>query len=743
MKRKLFKTISAAALIMLLCAAFTACGGGAAFNGKGAAEINITMDGDYPGISVQCPNGTVTAGAAVRSWNIAVRSSALTDVIISCEGYETKTITFKTDELKTGTVTRDNVSLTKKKRLVNLTITNPPGSGLQTADGLGFDIFIGGSATYGLITGKTVNNKQVTLELSEIPKVPFEVKVSGTGYRANSVEILPEDFVNYKASCRVPLLASSDKRIAVTLFNDFRTGWPNYYIMSYPYDEETASGSCTGTSVIYLDGSSSYKVYSGTGNGKTAYLAQKDFAANPYKSVRMSEIYDTAPGSGNYWVNIQFTSVFGERQYLRIYDNATGEKLLDQNAGIENLGNIKIGDKLRILYIGAGLEKSLISHYLHTVTAANVGQNFSGGYRERELTIITGKRDVGFGDVYINLVDEDGAGALYGGDAEILYGGDEVTTKAYAGLDGISTSRVKIDLDQVLNSVSVGSSPVDFRTETLDEDYVADLNWITWAELMDAGAAGMDVTLRKLYDLNIRFSKYATDEEKNAPGYTPLYLSFEFLSNNGGYEPLDRDANGYYPFKAADGKNLYAKFENTYDGTFKILLVDMYRAFGEEGAPDRYKQLGRGDFKAFRNFFEETTPGSYYFTIEVYKEKKVGVTFTPSNANVQANVNNIYGYWSKDGGASQRYLSVSWVSFDEIFVIDHYEHIPVNAWRVSIDESMVGTELSFSITLADNSIYEGRVTLTATMFNNANIPVSLTKISDGNQGGNFGGGGKF
>lgn len=109
-KTKLLRIVCALLLTAFLGLFLSACGEKNAFDGRGSAEINLVFKEDYgEKLLVQCPDGTVT-GSGIN-YKIALRTRALADVIVSCEGYETLTLRFFTAEMASGSVMKNNISL--------------------------------------------------------------------------------------------------------------------------------------------------------------------------------------------------------------------------------------------------------------------------------------------------------------------------------------------------------------------------------------------------------------------------------------------------------------------------------------------------------------------------------------------------------------------------------------------------------------------------------------------------------
>lgn len=108
-KTKFYRIICALLLTAFLGSFISACNEKNAFNGRGSAEINLEFNEDYDGLFIQCPNGIVTGSG--KNYKITLRTRALVDVIISCEGYETLTLRFLTAEIISGSITKNDISL--------------------------------------------------------------------------------------------------------------------------------------------------------------------------------------------------------------------------------------------------------------------------------------------------------------------------------------------------------------------------------------------------------------------------------------------------------------------------------------------------------------------------------------------------------------------------------------------------------------------------------------------------------
>ena len=378
MKRNI-KRLLILGLALMLPLLFTACQSGA-FNGRGTAEINIGLDESYPGLTVQCPGGTVTGSGT--AYKIALKTRALTDVILACEGYETLTLTFTTADLSSGSCAKNGISLSKKKVLLTLSVTGSLSSDDVAA--LKFKI-LGDNA----VVDKTVDKKNVALELSVCPKTAddeFTVEVSGDGFHTNNVKIEHTAFVNYKAGYKVPILSKASGLAVVTIVNDLYS-YVSYSVRTFPYGYYAGNGYINdlhGSSVIQLKNTCDYALSDGGYNSKSVYLKSGDLKTNPYVTVKASEFYGETGGGDQTEYDVRLG-----------FKNTDDEFVTDFNFAVEPMGgyykfNVYDGQELYFYTWIAGYK------WLHQLvfTKDLFNPDGEGGYkydvliyRQKEITV--------------------------------------------------------------------------------------------------------------------------------------------------------------------------------------------------------------------------------------------------------------------------------------------------------------------------------------------------------------------
>lgn len=267
MKTKI-KALTVLLLTALLALLLAGCSGD--FNAKGNAEINITLDKTYEGLSVSCPGGEITGGGA--AYSIKLKTRAAVDVVVACDGYHTEYLYFSTADLSKGTAAK-SISLKERDITVTFSLENVS----DTSD-------VTFKSANGLMTGDPVKNSDgsFTLVMSEVSD--DVITVAKTGYVSNKINISAEGFYDYAQSFTVPLVTEASNRAAITLTG---TGNNAISINRFGYSDALR------VSLVYMNGGTAKTVYlsrDGDYQIGNIIIAAKILKENPYYLIDVSSL---------------------------------------------------------------------------------------------------------------------------------------------------------------------------------------------------------------------------------------------------------------------------------------------------------------------------------------------------------------------------------------------------------------------------------------------------------------------
>jgi len=283
--RKKLKILAAAFLVLSAAVLFLGCEA-EEFDGAGSAQVIITMDRHYEGLTVSCPEGEIQSSNLV--YTVSLKSLAVTDIVLFSEGYEPMVLRFYTDDLKSGHVER-SVTLEKKRIFVNITM-------LGVSDYS--EVTVTGGSNF---LGFTSTERGITAELTESDTAALTF--SSPGFYKNTFTVASEMFLNYRANIRVPMLPVGTDSVAVTIINDLPKigyGW-NLNVSYLEYSQQLQNVYLTnGDAVVYLKRGRNYKISSGSNSVVLGALQiERAFAEEkPYIQINASSAVNLSAETG-------------------------------------------------------------------------------------------------------------------------------------------------------------------------------------------------------------------------------------------------------------------------------------------------------------------------------------------------------------------------------------------------------------------------------------------------------------
>lgn len=423
MKIKSLKALLLGVITIIIALTFSACAV-QTFDASGEATITITLDKAYENIYVSCPGAEITGGGT--SYSVKLSTRAETDVIVSCEGYFTEYLNFKTSDLKSGSASK---SLTLRERVTSVTV-----SVRGISDTTGVTI----SSVGGLFTADAVRNADGTFSLSYDRMTSDTIEIKKTGYATNTISFSASDFNDYSLSITAPLVVEGDTGDAAITFinlNSINNGTAIFYRYGYQDRIVEASASLygSGDKVVYLDRTKNY-VFSAN---ETVLITSMSLKDNPYRVFNAGELFGSS-------VQIRVTAPGLSDFASEIVNSHTATAYVSVNETVANVTN----NNAVFSYVSANFARKAIKD-INTVRVLVSRYDNSNGwkiYALYEKTNVT-RAQLLAGIEIENLVDDtltsivyfvDEDGAPFTG-YEMSYSGTSVT---YA--DGASSAEINI-----------------------------------------------------------------------------------------------------------------------------------------------------------------------------------------------------------------------------------------------------------------------------------------------------------
>ncbi len=606
--KKFFKYFVVSMAVALAAFCFAACGKNE-FDGKGAGEIALTLAADYDGVRVDCPDGEVSGSG--KSYVIKVKTRKRTDVIVSCEGYHTQTVSVYTKDFADG-VAQKNVTLEKRYNTLTLTV-----SGVTDISGVTVK-----SDKENTVRETFVNGKKLSVvfnEFSESGEID-KLSVECNGYYPYKFGVNASDFFDYSASAKVSLLRTDSNDASVTFINDLSGSRYSFYIYKFDgLDDGSEYMDVSGSSTTILDKTENYVLSYNTGNGSRYYpIASEDFENSPYKVIRLSELkgirsevnynYSERPsvtvtvspeirseldpdGNNDIWNIMQHVVVLGKN----------GKECSIRTYGGERsfyIDGVKKGDEVRVV---AANGKEFIADYNVTLESALTVEK-----KVENDSVLK----IRFSDPYGNQLNaNEDLVQLFNGSSgfeHFVSGGGEFVNAA--GIDNIAAvsadnKEIVLDWEKLMSAQSLqGGNYTDkfggslylrlggetvyfngYNNELYKQEYYYIIVRETYDILIDIkDTSGDPITGRRVYDQVLH-----------------SYIEYDALK-------------GGYLLKFEDGNDLYVSFDSQEDDPQNI----SYRSV---------------NIAAFKDFLEYDTAGGYYkLTVTVYREKQFAIEITGS-----------------------------------------------------------------------------------------------------------------
>ncbi|MDE7395428.1 MAG: hypothetical protein K2M95_04855 [Clostridiales bacterium] len=672
--KKQFKYLFVILTVCLAAACFVACSKGE-YNSKGAGEIVLTLSADYDGVHVDCPEGEVTG--ADKNYTVKVKTRNRTDVIVSCKGYHTVVVPVYTKDF-VGGVARKSVTLEKRYNTVTLTVSG-------VADMSGVEVRAENANT---IRETTVRGKKVTVTLNDFASADEidTLSVVCDGYYTYAFDVKATDFVDYSASVKVSLLSTASSDASLTLIND--TSGDSYYINVVQFDDFNAQGeSCnvSKSTTLILDKTKNYVVrYSRDTDGYGYYpIASKDFAATPYKTVRLSELKDLSAGNYyNYDVRVRAVLSPTLRDKLNPYGHDVSDNWLYSYIAIIKDGKtyhigdyeddayvmgVKKGDTVRVV---AASNTKFVADY--TVTLGDMLTIEDRIENESKITFR-------FFDTHGNRVDADENLVQlhngYGSEKHFVDDDVEYVNATDIGdIASVSEDNKEIVLDW--------SKLMAHRSLYNDELYVENITYLYLVLENKYIYLQENLYARDHYDITVResFDLFLTLNDLSGNPLTDLELSGWDIDT-----PIEYHCGGY-TVRFTDGAEL----------ELNVIAAE---------TNDEFVRYERIQLLAYKEFFAyDASNGRYTLTYGVSRKKVVQIVNTgdavPPDAGGSVYIGNDWFYLDSDG----------------------------SDWNLEISEKSIGKTMQIRF-YYDEGEYTASVKITREMFDSGVITVKITHTS--------------